>query len=54
MVSERFGMGKANDSKQTVALVADTEATLAARRIAATAPVDVRFTPKSGHWNSTA
>jgi len=34
-------------SKQTT--VAASEATLAARRIAATASLNVRFTPKSGH-----
>jgi len=34
-------------SKQTP--VADAEATLAARRTAATAPINVRFTPESGH-----
>jgi hypothetical protein len=41
-------------SKQTDTAVADAEATLAARRIAATAPLNVRFTPKSGHWNSVS
>jgi hypothetical protein len=42
-------MSKANGSKQTVIPVADAEATFAARWIAATAPVNVRFTPESGH-----
>jgi hypothetical protein len=46
-------VSKANGSKQTVTPVA-TEATLAARGIAATALLNVRFTPESGHWNSVA
>jgi hypothetical protein len=45
----RNGFAEREGSKQTDTAVADAEATLAARRTAATPPLNVRFTSESGH-----